>query len=318
MTAAAEPLARHRMMQTADAEEAQQTVADVYVAHRLRTSAPLDARLNVTRGDRMTFGYLTYGALASLEVPPLLDCYHVNLTLRGHTRVRHGTRTFATDGGRAGVVLSTTEESTVTWSPDAAQFAVKIPRLAMEAQLSALLQDAVTTPLRFRLGFSLTTSSGSSLLASARFLADQLDVMPAGGMRLLREELESYVLTHLLLDVPNTYSTRLRVRSRTAERHAVETAVAYIEAHPERALGDAELAAVTGIGGAALRSAFRAELDMPPAEYVRETRLARAHDDLRAGGRGDVADVARRWGFADLDAFADRFAKRYGIRPAES
>lgn len=86
----AEPLRRCRIMHTDDAEEAEQTVGDLYVPHRLSARDALDARLNVAPFERITFGHLAYGAPVSLRVPPLVDCFHLNLTLRGTTRVRHG------------------------------------------------------------------------------------------------------------------------------------------------------------------------------------------------------------------------------------
>lgn len=161
---------------TPTAEEAEQTVGDLYVPHRLSARDALDARLNVAPFERITFGYLAYGAPVSLRVPPLVDSFHPNLTLRGTTRVRHGCGEVRTAALRSGVLLSTEAGSTVDWSADAARFAMKLPRPTLEAQLAALLHDTPPGPLVVDLGVDLTTPAGRGVLAAAEFLAAQLGV----------------------------------------------------------------------------------------------------------------------------------------------
>jgi transcriptional regulator GlxA family with amidase domain len=52
-------------------------------------------------------------------------------------------------------------------------------------------------------------------------------------------------------------------------------------------------------------------------EYVRDVRLRRAHEELRAADpfAASVADVARRWGFAHLGRFASAHEAKYGQKP---
>jgi AraC-like DNA-binding protein len=304
-----EPLARCPALRTADPEEAQQVVSRVYVPHRLRASGTLDARLNLAGSARLTFGYLSYGNEIELSVPPMVDCYHLNLTVRGHTSVRQGLATTITNPGRSGVMLSPFEETLLGWSADAAQFAVKIPVRSMRAQLSTLLQEPVEAP-RFGLRVDLSSDAGQGLLGAATFLADQLD--GGGTADLVREQLESYLLTQLLLAVEHSHSRGLH-RDDAPDRLAVSEAVDYIEAYPERPLGIAELAAVTGISAAALEAAFTAELGVRAEAYVRDVRLTRAHAQLREPGPEDsVAAIARRWGFTSTRRFCAEYRARYG------
>jgi AraC-like DNA-binding protein len=312
MDAPNEPLARCPALRTADPDEAQKVVSGVYVPHRLRTSGLLDARLNLAESARLTFGYLSYGNEIELSVPPMVDCYHLNLTVRGHTSVRHGVATTITNAGLSGVLLSPFEESRLGWSADAAQFAVKIPVRSMRAQLSSLLQEPVEAP-RFDLCVDLSSDTGQGLLGAARFLAEQLD--SGGTADLVREQLESYLLTQLLLGVEHSYSRGLH-RGYATDHLAVGEAVDYIEAYPERPLGIAELAAVTGISAAALQAAFTAELGVRAETYVRDVRLARAHAQLCEPGPGDsLAAIARRWGFTSTRRFCAEYRARYGCSP---
>ena len=119
----------------------------------------------------------------------------------------------------------------------------------------------------------------------------------------------------MLLGVPNNYRHRLTATAGPIVRFALDEAIDYIEAHPERPLEIAELAAVAGTSAAELRAAFRAELDTTPREYVRGVRLARAHAELADGYPGALAALARRWGFSDATRFAAAYEARYGTAP---
>ncbi|MDT7703664.1 MAG: hypothetical protein QOJ30_5989 [Pseudonocardiales bacterium] len=309
----AEPLARFPAMRTRDAGEAEHVVSHAYVPHRLRASGSLDARLNLAGSTRLTFGFLAYGTAIELVVPPMVDCYHLNLTLGGRTSVRHGHMRTTTAAGISGVLLSPREESTLAWSADAAQFAVKIPVLSMQAQLSSLLHEPVDAP-HFGLHIDLTSDTGMGLVGAALFLADQFGTGNTG--ELIREQLESYLLTQLLLGAEHTYSAQLHGSPCSPDRFALEEAVDYIEAYPERPLGIADLAAAAGTSAAALEAAFEQELGLRADEYVRGVRLSRAHAQLCQLRPGDsVESVARRWGFVNVRRFRAEYRARYGRSP---
>jgi AraC-like DNA-binding protein len=312
-----EPLTGFPVLRTRDPGEAEHVVSRAYVAHRLAAADPLDALLNVVRSGPLTIGYLRYGAAARLRVPPMVDVFHVNLTLSGTTAVRQGHGEAQTAGRRSGVVLAPSQPSVVDWSADAGQFALKVERQALEAQLAALLQEPVTRPLRFSLAVDLATPAGRSLLAAVQFLAEQLELLPDGD-DLVRQHLESFVLTSLLVGVPHSYRPGLDAVGGPGPRSALAEAIDYIEAHPDRPLGSAELATVVGAPAASLAAAFRSELGTTPEDYVRQVRLARAHAELTAaaGDIGGLRGLARRWGFADDECFAAAYARSYGQDPS--
>jgi AraC-like DNA-binding protein len=313
----AEPLARFATLRTHDVGEAEHVVSSAYVPHRLTAARDLDARLNVVRTGDITIGWLRYGADAHLDVPPMGDAFHVNLTVRGTTRVRQGRAEARTAARRSGVILSPAQPATVEWSADAVQFALKIDESALEAQLSALLHDAVSRPLRFSLAADLGTPEGAALFTATEFLAAQLE-MQEPVADLVQQHMQSFVLTQVLLGIPNSYTARLTATAGPIGQFALDEALEYIEAHPDRPLGLAELAAVAGTSGAALREAFRVELGTTPAAYVRGVRLARAHAELTGATAPEVSvgEVARRWGFRDTGRFAAAYRARYGTDPA--
>ena len=307
-----EPPYGSTVLQTSDVAEAEQVVSAVYVPHRLRARRTLDVRLDLVESAQLTFGYLTYGGEAVLEVPPMGSCYHVNVTLRGRTEVRHGGTSSETTAGRSGVVLSPDHPSTLSWSGDAAQFAVKIPVSAMVEQTSALLHDAVDVAPVFDPYIDFT-GAGAGILPAARFLARQL----GGGAPLddlVRRQTESYLLTQLLLGAGHTYSARLTDHAGPVGRLSFEEAVDYVESYPERVLGVAELAEVTGTTATALAAAFENELGLTVERFVRGVRLTRVHAAVR-GTRVhavEVASLAARWGFRGADDLRAAYRGQYG------
>ncbi|MCU1610665.1 MAG: transcriptional regulator, AraC family [Pseudonocardiales bacterium] len=69
-----------------------------------------------------------------------------------------------------------------------------------------------------------------------------------------------------------------------------------------------------------LQEGFRRHLDMTPTQYLREVRLARAHEDLRLAepSQATVTRIAHNSGFTSVGRFAQMYAKRYGNHPSET
>ena len=59
-------------------------------------------------------------------------------------------------------------------------------------------------------------------------------------------------------------------------------------------------------------------MGISPMGYLREVRLARAHDDLRRARPDEttVARIANKWGFTSHGRFATAYRARFGIHPA--
>jgi len=200
------------------------------------------------------------------------------------------------------------------------QYAVKLPRRSVEAHLSKLLNRPVERPIRFDLGFDLSSPAGQSLLSTVHFL--RLELARPGGigtMPAARDQLESLVLTQLLLTVPNDYADLLRTPEPPVKHGHVRRVVDLIESQPERDLTLAELARASGTTARALQRGFKDVVGMSPTAYVRAVRLDRVHAELLAGdGEASVTDVAMQWGFFHLGRFAQQYRERFGVRPSET
>jgi AraC family ethanolamine operon transcriptional activator len=111
--------------------------------------------------------------------------------------------------------------------------------------------------------------------------------------------------------LPESYSRR---------RAAVRRVEEYLDAH-ERALPSiADLCAVAEVSERTLEYAFREQISLAPARYLRLRRLNGVRRDLRAVRPGDakVTEVAMRWGFWQLGRFASEYRAVFGELPSET
>lgn len=217
-------------------------------------------------------------------------------------------------------MFSPTTPWTVRWSRDAVQYVVKLPRRSLEDHLSRLVHRPIEKPIRFDLGFDLTTPMGTSLLEAVTFLYQELGRPGGVGThRLVREQLESLVLAQILLAVPNCYSDLLQRPERPASRARIRRVIELIEEKPDANWTLAELAAAAGVTARALQRGFKETVGMSPTAYVRAVRLDRVHADLlEQAGEVSVTDIATRWGFFHLGRFAQQYRERFGVLPSET
>ncbi len=316
-----EYLASGSVITTRSLEEAREAGTEIYLPHDL--VGPQDAmnmRLNALTDRHMTLGYLTYQAEAELTMPATEHCYHVNLTIVGETKASRsdGCRE-VTVGGRRGVVLSPVQTNRVSWTPEAEQLILKIPRTSLESHLSDLIGKPVTEVVDFDFGLDLTTSSGRALLRAVHFLATELD-KPAGlaEMPLAREQLEAYVLTSLLHAGRHQFSDALAGHEDVRRLGRLSTVVSYIETHADDEITPEILARVGCVSVRTLHAAFQEQLGESPMAYVRRIRLSKARAELlRSDPRKTrVADVAMRWGFFHQSRFAQQYRDQFNELPS--
>ncbi|MFI5834231.1 helix-turn-helix transcriptional regulator [Micromonospora sp. NPDC051300] len=107
---------------------------------------------------------------------------------------------------------------------------------------------------------------------------------------------------------------------RDAHPRALRRAVTFIEENADRDITLADTAAEARTTIRAVRLAFRQHLDTTPTAYLRWVRLERADLELRRADPADglaVAEIARRWGWADPKRFAAARQRRFGSPPVE-
>ncbi|MDI9894534.1 AraC family transcriptional regulator [Rhodococcus sp. IEGM 1381] len=314
--------AASRLIKTHDLDEAQALITRVYIPHTLRSrdGYPLDFKLNFLQSHQLTLGHLNYGADAELLVPAMENNYHINLTLRGASTVSQAGRSGHSQALRTGVAFGPMHDFTVRWSPEAIQYAIKLPRQILDEHLAALLNHPIDGVIDFELIFDLASTPGQNFLSAVNFLRAEL--ARPGGLAtspMARGQLESFVMTQALLAVPHRYTHELTTPTKPANRSRVRDVIDHIDSRPESELTMATMAKMAGVSARALQKGFMATVGMPPMAYVRKVRLDRVRGELvSTAGRKSITDVASYWGFSHLSRFSAFYKKQFGESPSDT
>ena len=139
---------------------------------------------------------------------------------------------------------------------------------------------------------------------------------------LVAQEMARLAAAALLETFPNTAMTAAHIGSPgQVTPAAVRRAAAFMDSHAGQPVTVTEVAAVAGTTARALQYAFRRHYDITPTGYLRRARLERAHRQLQAADPSTgatVAEIARRWGWANPAHFATAYRKRYGMPPSHT
>lgn len=310
-------------VRSSDRDDAQARVSAVFSPHRLEVVSPrqpLDVVLRTLRLPNLTLGEISHGAEVEVTPGRLRTYYHVNTVLAGHTRSECGRDMHATSQGNA-AILSPDERSSMLWSADCVQLAVKLDRSAVEAELSAVLGYPAEAPLVFDLFMDTRSGAGRSWLRSVRSLIEECNEIPEiAGQPLIARRFESLIIAQLLVSQANNYSEAIAAGGREPARpRRVQAVVDLIHERPGDPLTASDLARASGISLRSLQEDFREHLGVPPMAYLRNIRLARAREELQSAQVANgvsVADIAFKWGFGHVSRFAASYRERFGEAPS--
>ncbi len=283
------------------------TRPDIARAHLAAIFADHDLRLTAGRVDfshrqahlsDTSLGILRYGTAVEV-VAPALDFYVAQLTLDGEVGFRTDRFEIALKPGTL-FVMNPGLRYRKTWSPDAHQLMIKIPRQRLAAHAAG--------PIRFAPVASQMDEADGLIGLIAHLCRDLANARGLSAHAGLRRELEDVLLSALVATQPQDCADDAPGYLRRAEAH--------IRAHGGRSVGMHELVAVTGISERALQQGFRRHRGCSPSEFSRNIRLDAARAALLAGE--GVTGTALAFGFAHFGRFAQSYEARFGEKPSET
>jgi AraC-like DNA-binding protein len=188
------------------------------------------------------------------------------------------------------------------------------------ASLAAQITGTDAAAFRFLGMRAVSPAMGQYWRSVTAFVHRELAARPSRTIYpLVLAQTETTLATAALTVFPNT---TLTTAFGTPVGHvgpvALRRAMVYIDTHAGEAITLLDIAASAGAGARALQHAFAQHHGTTPLGYLRRVRLERAHRDLQAAdsGRGDsVAQIARRWGFANPSRFSALYRRTYGVSP---
>ncbi len=107
---------------------------------------------------------------------------------------------------------------------------------------------------------------------------------------------------------------------RSAQDDRIRAALDFVLNHAREAITVDDIADAASLSVRGVQEAFKREFQRTPMEYVRQTRLDRAHTELQSlvPGPGAVAEVARRAGFRHMGRFSAAYQERFDEYPRET
>jgi len=276
---------------------------------------PLERAVQVGRFGPAEVHVMPAGDRAAVDRLPSAVTVSVILPLTGWIDVRHLHRSFTAVPTRSIAVLSPGSPFLLRWPAHTSSLALCVDIAALTERLEALLPERHRSgPLRFTP--HVVGAAHRDVVAGTV----QLLAQAAGASGRLTRLLGSQALDTLLLALPHSHSAALAEPTTTASGAAVRDTVDRIVAEQAAHYTVGELAELAAVSLRTLQAGFRAEYGCTPQQYLRRSRLAKAHADLEAAdpaGEMTVGDIAARWGFYHLGRFAASFRERFGETPSE-
>ncbi|TDK43806.1 AraC family transcriptional regulator [Antarcticimicrobium luteum] len=316
------PLAAHQLFRSHDLDETRDRVAQVFCPHRLETlgRAPVDARHNHIRGERLSLNYMEYGAQTRIEPGELGSFYLIQIPLSGGAQIANGADRYASDP-TAAAVLNPHKPTAMTWAGGTRQVLVQIDRIALQRLLSDLLGAQMDRPLKFNGPLDLCQGPGMALRQFVLHLVQEIDAGRSsfGQAGLMNRQIESTLMTGLIEALDNNYSGFLGRPAGSAAPYKLRRAEEFIEARLDQPLTVEEIARAAGTSARSLQMAFRQFRGTTPLSFLRDRRLDRVHQALMAARPGaTVTDIASEWGFTHLGRFSQCYHARFGQTPRET
>ncbi|MER5253553.1 MULTISPECIES: AraC family transcriptional regulator [unclassified Streptomyces] len=315
---------------TADVDEARQMIGATFYSNFMDVidvPSAFRAEFEIGRLGALTLGELSCGADVRMRLGEL-GAYHVNILLGGHMSFRQGGRSAVATAERAGVFQPVGDTVVERWTGDCRVLAVKMDREALDRRLEELLGRPVRAPLALARELDTARGPGRSWARLVTTVIEDLREEPGAPpgrpplytSPLVAAPLQEAILNGLLLSVEHPFRDELAAPVAKLRPAPVKRAMDAVQERPEHPFTPAGLAVEARVGVRWLQEAFRRYVGMSPMAYVRDVRLTRVHDELRAAQPGalSVSEVAHRWGFSHLGRFAEQYHARFGELPSQT
>jgi AraC-like DNA-binding protein len=245
--------------------------------------------------------------------------YAVCLPVSGRIRITSNGESAVVADARGAVVSPGRPVSVEYGSEDCEMKTLLFEPLGIERELAALLGHSAASPVDFDL--QLPDVAGTAFHRALELV--QTEVQSPMGLTAvpsMAASLGRVVIAGLLMSHRSNYSDELSRPRGVEGPRAIRAAVALIDGRPTEIETVADIAKAVGLSVRALDEGFRRHVGMSPMAYLRQVRLARAHDELVASD-GDLTTatvVAYNWGFWNYGRFAAAYRRRYGCTPSET
>ena len=311
----ADALRGYRLFESTDLDETRELISRVMQPHALVPSGTGRGRshMDFVKLGGLGLGTIAFGDAMRVDVKAVDGYYLLMFCVSGTAEVRTMGRSMQVNRDQ-GVLCAPGQAFDALLSPGCEQFVLRIDPVALNAQAGLAAQDFASlvpvgsSPLRGWMQQLQLVASSPELLASARS-------NPRVATHLEGLLIDLFATGH----VGNEINTGFASRRSAVSPGFVKRAEAFIEAHCSEPLELLDIANAVGVSARTLRDGFQQFRGVSPMQYVRQLRLERARDALRAAPLDvRVAEIALDCGFAHLGRFAMVYKAMFGESPSET
>lgn len=317
------PFDRHRLIDTADVEEAQYRIGKVLSPYRLRVvrGQIVHSRLELLPCGEMSLIRMRHGYGADISIDPhsgTLDGYYlIVLPTRGHAVFQFGDSRFDVSP-KSAVVLSPGKRFYFTADSDYEQILLRLESKAIEDAWRRLTAHDDAPFICFDAEIPPQTPGWQALMPMLQWVARCVGPRPGKddarvhAHAALLAETETLLATTLLLHQPHNKAAQLWPAPTPSTRAAIRRAQAYMLDHMSESVPVGLVASHCGLSVRHLQALFSDECGLSPLQWLRAQRLQAIRNALQADDASSVSETALRFGFTHLGEFSRAYRKAFG------
>ncbi|MEO0413251.1 MAG: AraC family transcriptional regulator [Pseudomonadota bacterium] len=311
-------LKQFEVLATRDSDAARGFIAHAFAPHSQTVlDGELDVQMYYTELPAVGVALLNYGAKVRIETR-LNTWFAAVYPLEGWVDAigpdaRHRA------GQDSAVILSPSEQLTLTFSADATALIVKMDRVALERAAIRAFSQPLPGPLVFDMCMARSGGKAGTFWRLAELLVRELGT-PGAGIHdpAIAGQMELLMMQTLLAAQPTAAQTGTMSKPRLAPGY-VKLAEAHMAAHADETVDLPALCKAAGVSRRTLYDGFQKYRGISPMLYFKNIRLERVRQELLGAKEGtSVTDAAMRWGFTQLGRFSGEYKKRFGESPSDT
>jgi AraC-like DNA-binding protein len=259
------------------------------------------------------------GGEVKLDSSVLQSFYLVVIPLMGQVRFRMGEEEFYARSGS--VIISSPGRPLKMWLPKTGKLEIiGIEWTFVRRVLSGIVGRKIRGPINFDPVIDLTEDRLARwyqvFTACVRYCDQPADRLVLGAALAAQDS----VVTALLQAQKSNHTYLIEAEEPLVPASVVMNLAEVMERYPEWGWKIREYALIAGVSVRAIQKGFLHHLGITPSRYLRDVRLERARDALRASwsDRTTVRAVPKRFMFHNFGRFSAWYRKLFGESPWET
>ena len=269
----------------------------------------------------LAIGNVSYGTSVGIHITNLRS-YSISLPTLGQQHLQLRGKQIHSNM-HTGLIVSNAEQQDLFIDKDCRKLQVAIPEQSLEATLAGMLNRPLREPIVFDPEMHVNSEPliGAWWKHIRAFLQMKSHYASFGGLPMLTEDYENFLLKALLMSQQNNYSqTLLELNSQHIPKHILAVKN-HITSNPQEDICADDLQRLAGVSKSKLYDEFKLHYGNSPMSYLRKYRLQQIHKILsspQVHSKVSISQLAYQWGFTHLSRFADEYKQEFGEKPSET